>query len=176
MGTRSLTVVLDEDGIEICTLYRQYDGYPTGHGAELKAFLDGFSIVNGFGSSDPLRTANGMGCLAAQIIAHFKSGVGGFYLYPGGTRDCGEEYIYTIYLHTPGGRQPRHLKLKLQAGATTYFGLPGTQQSNMPIIYDGLIREFSPETVESDWRKREEDPINDFLDEQILSSEILTSD
>jgi hypothetical protein len=35
-----------------------------------------------------------MGCLAAQMIAHFKDGVGGFYLVP----DTGEteEYNYTI--------------------------------------------------------------------------------
>ena len=68
------------------------------------------------------------------------------------------------------------LKLKLQAGAITYFGLPGTKEWNMSVIYDGLIRNFDPETVESDWRNREEDPINDFLDEQILSSEILTTE
>ncbi|MEO8168300.1 MAG: hypothetical protein ABI623_08635, partial [bacterium] len=122
MGTRSLTVVVEDDGAEICTLYRQMDGYPTGHGSDLKQFLDGFAVVNGYGSSDPPKAANGMGCLAAQIIAHFKEGIGNFYLYPSGTRDCGEEYIYTIYLERSGRHKAKQLKLKIQAGAVTFFG------------------------------------------------------
>ncbi len=126
MGTRSLTVILDEERNEICVLYRQYDGYPTGHGKELKEFLDGFSVVNGFGSSDPPKSANGMGCLAAQIIGHFKSGIGGFYLHQAGTRDCGDEYIYTIYLDKAGQKSPLRLFLKIQAGDYTFFGLPGS--------------------------------------------------
>jgi hypothetical protein len=99
MGTRSLTVVLDEEGGEILTLYRQHDGYPQGHGADLKEFLTGFSLVNGY-SSEPPRTANGMGCLSAQLIAYFKKGIGSFYLYPSGTRDCGEEYIEIVVRNT----------------------------------------------------------------------------
>ena len=50
MGTRSLTVVRDTEGAkDICVLYRQMDGYPTGHGAELKEFLVPFTVVNGIG-------------------------------------------------------------------------------------------------------------------------------
>jgi len=49
MGTRALTFVYDGDK-PIVNLYRQYDGYPTGHGAELAQFLDGFKIVNGIGA------------------------------------------------------------------------------------------------------------------------------
>src|SRR5687767_2029853 len=65
MGTRSLTIVEEVGGAEICVLYRQYDGYPTGHGAELKSFLEGIQIVNGLSLGDQKRTANGMDCLAA---------------------------------------------------------------------------------------------------------------
>ncbi|MFN0277236.1 MAG: hypothetical protein ACKVRN_01400 [Pyrinomonadaceae bacterium] len=176
MGTRSLTIVLDEDNQEICVLYRQMDGYPTGHGADLKDFLKGFSVVNGYGSSTPNKAANGMSCLAAQMIAHFKEGIGGFYLHPSGTRDCGEEYVYTIYLDNTGKKQSKRLKLKIQAGAVTFFGFPGTKQPNMPVIYDGLVRDFNPVLVEADWRNREEEPVNDFLDEQIHSSDIITTD
>ena len=55
-------------------------------------------IVNGIpvgGTTNKI--ANGMGCLAAQIVEHFKNGPAYFYLYPSDTRDYGEEYIYTIY-------------------------------------------------------------------------------
>ena len=81
-------------------MYRQYDGYPSCHGLELAEFLSKFrAITNGMGA-DTTNTANGMGCLAAQIVQHFKenSVVGGIYLHRGGTRDVGEEYIYTVEL------------------------------------------------------------------------------
>jgi hypothetical protein len=93
MGTRSLTVLKDEENKEIAVLYRQYDGYPTGHGKELAEFCANREITNGICSG---RTANGMGCLAAQIIAIFKTEVGGFYLYSARTRNCSEEYIYYV--------------------------------------------------------------------------------
>ena len=95
MGTRCLTVVKD-DGKDVCVLYRQFDGYPEGHGLELCEFLNKIKrITNGI-SGDPKGTANGMGCLAAQLVAHFKNEVGQFYLYPSGTRDVGEEFIYVV--------------------------------------------------------------------------------
>ena len=96
MGTRCLTVFKDEFDKEIVVLYRQYDGYPKGHGKELKVFLKDRYLVNGIGMNSTRKESNGMGCLAATIVAHFKKDIGGFYLYPGGTRDVGEEYIYTI--------------------------------------------------------------------------------
>ena len=39
MGTRSLTFVYDEDGRKIINMYRQYDGYPSGHGKDLAESL-----------------------------------------------------------------------------------------------------------------------------------------
>lgn len=95
MGTRCLTVIYNDNNKEIAVLYRQYDGYPAGHGAELNEFLEGMKIVDGL-SGDTTKVANGMECLAAQIVAYFKTGPGGFYLCPAGTRDTGEEYIYHI--------------------------------------------------------------------------------
>lgn len=96
MGTRSLTFVYDEQQRSIINMYRQFDGYPSGHGAELAEFLNGFQIVNGFGEAKT-KLANGMGCLAAQIIAHFKVGIGGFYLESVESIDCGQDYTYHIY-------------------------------------------------------------------------------
>ena len=42
MGTRSLTFVKEQNGRKVSTyvcMYRQYDGYPSGHGLELAEFL-----------------------------------------------------------------------------------------------------------------------------------------
>ena len=97
MGTRCLTVLHDNDEKEIAVLYRQFDGYPDGHGQELADFLKNKTVVNGISfNMDASKIFNGPGCLAASIIAHFKDEVGGFYLYPAGTRDCWEDYIYHV--------------------------------------------------------------------------------
>ena len=79
-------------------MYRQYDGYLIGHGIELAEFLQDFTVVNGYNSLTPARSANGIPCLAAQLVAHFKDGIGNIYLYPTSTKDVGEEFIYTISL------------------------------------------------------------------------------
>jgi hypothetical protein len=96
MGTRSLTYVYDDKTPVVC-MYRQFDGYPTGHGAELANFLNGFEIVNGYSEVRP-KLANGMGCLAAQMIVHFKDGTGGFYLVETVLgQDCSQDYEYHVY-------------------------------------------------------------------------------
>ena len=137
MGTRSLTVMNDSEGNEIAVLYRQYDGYPEGHGADLKELLAPFTVVNGIGQ-ETKHIANGAECLAAQIVAHFKTEAGNFYLYSAGTRDCGEEYVYTVQ---PNGK---NINLKVQEGMVTFFGLPGTPQEEMQYLYDGPITDFEP--------------------------------
>lgn len=104
MGTRSLTTFIEtytpDEGKpkkeKIVTMYRQYDGYPTGHGAELAEFLTQGKLVNGITMGENQLVFNGMGCLSAQVVAHFKDGAGGIYLYRGGTKDCGEEYHYEV--------------------------------------------------------------------------------
>ena len=100
MGTRSLTFVYEtyNDGHEpILCLYRQYDGYPEGHGLELVEFLRGKRLVNGM-SGDTSMLFNGMGCLAASLVAHFKTAAGGFYIHaPIVGRDDGQDYEYHIY-------------------------------------------------------------------------------
>ena len=96
MGTRSLTFVYDEDGEAIINLYRQYDGYMEGHGRELAEFLAGKRIVNGL-SGDTSMVFNGMGCLAASVVANFKDAAGGFYLHPVSHTNCGQDYEYHVY-------------------------------------------------------------------------------
>lgn len=144
MGTRSLTTIndywIDNDGKphqqEIAVLYRQMDGYPEGHGADLVEFLKRFKITNGLSLADDYltiddrfivkdKTANGMDCLAAQIVAHFKDGAGGIYLMRAGTRDSGEAYIYTVYKDKEG------LKLKVE---DTYENT---------VLYDDLVDNYN---------------------------------
>jgi hypothetical protein len=98
MGTRSVTIILDGNQ-ELVRFYRQFDGYPSGHGVEL-AKAANKTICNGIGSGMSEKThANGMGCLAAQIITSLKSkhGIGGIYIEPPGG-EIGEwiEYVYTV--------------------------------------------------------------------------------
>lgn len=95
MGTRSMTTVYDHHGSALCKMYRQFDGYPTGHGAELAEWLLSLHIVNGF-TGEQEGVANGADCLAAQLVAHFKKGPGGCYLYPLNAE--GESYNYDVHV------------------------------------------------------------------------------
>ena len=95
MVTRSLTFVYDGDK-QIINMYRQFDGYPSGHGAELAEFLGSGEMVNGYSDKDA-KQFNGMGCLAAQMIANFKNSVGGFYIHAVTDTDCWQDYEYHVY-------------------------------------------------------------------------------
>ena len=97
MGTRSLTHV-QENGVTIFTIYRQFDGYPEkpGIGYELAKFCAARKIINGISGQTKDNAANGAGCFAAQLVAHLKEEIGNVYLHVPDTSDCGEEYTYTI--------------------------------------------------------------------------------
>jgi hypothetical protein len=95
MGTRSLTFVYEGE-MPIVNMYRQFDGYPTGHGQELADFLLSGELVNGYSEKQSVQF-NGMGCLAAQMIAYFKNTVGGFYIHSVDSTDCWQEYEYHVY-------------------------------------------------------------------------------
>lgn len=98
MGTRSETSFMDGDN-EICRIYRQMDGYPSGHGLDL-AKICNLKMVNGYTSGMQAGThANGIGCLAAQVIQRLKeeSGLGGIYLQmPSGPYGDWTDYVYVI--------------------------------------------------------------------------------
>ena len=98
MGTRSLTYVYDGETPIMC-MYRQFDGYPEGHGQELANFLNELTVGNGIPEYGDLFTfANGMGCLAAQMLVWFKKTPGGFYIHPiDFNQDCWQEYEYHVY-------------------------------------------------------------------------------
>lgn len=148
MGTRSLTFVYD--GKEpIINMYRQYDGYPTGHGAELAEFLAPFTLVNGLGMNESRKVANGMGCLAAQLVSNFKgTEAGGFYLYPTSAVDCGQDYEYHIFdnvltfLDEDGiERRTKELRIAITNRGCNFFGL--TQSEVNESIFEGNLAEFT---------------------------------
>jgi len=97
MGTPALTIFKDEKGQEIAVMYTHNDGYLQGYGKKLVEFLQGMKLTNGIPFVAPgEKFANGMNCLAAQVIAKFKDRVGDVYLWPVGKRDIGEDYIYEV--------------------------------------------------------------------------------
>ena len=150
MGTRSLTFVYDGEE-PIINMYRQYDGYPTGHGAELAEFLAPFTLVNGLGVNETRKVANGMGCLAAQLVHNFKGSVGGeestsmkgrspnlaggFYLYPTSAVDCGQDYEYHIY------NKDGELRIAITNRGCNFFGL--TQSDTNERIFEGNLAAFT---------------------------------
>jgi hypothetical protein len=142
MGTRSLTFVYDSYKMNIGKLvhepiinfYRQYDGYPTGHGAELAEFLTGGKMTNGLRFGDEGKFFNGMGDLAAQLVAHFKQEAGGFYLYPVTAKDCGQDYEYHIY-NIDG-----EFKIIVMDCGYNMFGL--TTDETYAEIFNGSLSEF----------------------------------
>jgi hypothetical protein len=103
MSTNALVRVYEdgEDGEEeLLCIYQHYDGYPEGLGAELRAFAKPYKITNG--TRYEVNTANGISDFAAQLVWYMKQGkdgkpeIGNVYIYPPGTKDCGEEYEYQI--------------------------------------------------------------------------------
>ena len=105
MGTRSTYRVIEQykneagsiENNNLVLVYRQYDGYPTGHPLETAEWLATAKVVNGLGMNETQLVFNGAGCLAAQLIARFKEGAGGTYVHNLESRgECWEDYLYDI--------------------------------------------------------------------------------
>ena len=102
MGTRSLTRIYDKNNYtgkyeQLINIYKQYDGYPSGWGKEIAAFLNGGKVVNGLGMDTKMGECfNGAADMAAQLLATFKTNPGNIYIYPPKAKDCGQEYEYEI--------------------------------------------------------------------------------
>jgi hypothetical protein len=98
MGTRAQIEFFEGD-VCVASIYRQFDGYPSGAGLELAEFLLPRRIVNGIGAGDNAENAaNGIGCLAAQFVAYAKDGIGGIYLcHPlAASEDSGVSFVYRV--------------------------------------------------------------------------------
>jgi len=109
MGTRSLVHFYNDpfDDVPepeiILTLYRQFDGYYDGRGEELAEWLAAKTMTSGIAvGTDVSATANGMGCLAAQWVAHEKGeSIGNVYVQKPGTAESDDifiEYEYHVRL------------------------------------------------------------------------------
>ena len=142
MGTRSLTRVIEtykdnktqkQVKKQLINMYRQYDGYPSGMGADLVEFLDGSKVVNGLSSDDmkSTRVFNGAGCLAAQLVAHFKDGAGGIYIEPTSAKDCGQEYEYEIVVDFDTK------KLTLRCLEIGYIDKKGNYVNKKRVLFEG---------------------------------------
>lgn len=143
MGTRSLTRVIEtytdrNNKVvkqKLLTMYRQYDGYPSGMGMDLANFLESGKVVNGIGA-DSGRVFNGAGCLAAQLVAEMKEGPGNIYVYPINARDCGEEYEYHIIVDF----DTKEVILKcIEIG---YIDSKGNYKNGKRVLFEGKPSEF----------------------------------
>jgi hypothetical protein len=82
---------------ELMLLYGQYDGYPNGVPTQVAKFIAKGTMTNGYSTTDDSIVFNGAGCMAAQLVAHLKEGVGTYYIHSLSSRGtCGEDYLYDI--------------------------------------------------------------------------------
>ena len=146
MATRSLTIVKESLSLstnELVVIYKQTDGYPEGMGMKLANFLEGYKIINGIPPNPDPKSANGMNCLAAQLVAELTNGIGKIYLYPSRTRNICEEYIYYIYLGTNN-------TLRIRTVETYHKTDPKTSEQVIveKVIFDGTLSEMKEWLVE----------------------------
>jgi len=81
-----------ENGEPLCAFYKHYDGNTFGE--KLKAFYSDKKMVGGLGL-DSTNQVNGVGDLAAQTIANFKTRPGDLYM----TAPSDEgDYTYDVYV------------------------------------------------------------------------------
>ena len=105
MGTRAtIHIAKREEGVsfseipekKLVSIYHHYDGYPEGLGVTIASYLDNKTIVNGLGG-DRDTVFNGLGCLAASLIAELKEEAGNVYIdnpdFPHGWLD----YEYVVW-------------------------------------------------------------------------------
>jgi hypothetical protein len=141
MGTRSLTHIYDKPmGARvkpILTFYRQFDGYPSGHGAMISKTFKGRWLVNGYG--DAKKQVNGMRNVGPMLIGAYYVGeqdgdkpmsCGNLYIEAPGAKDCGEEYVYHLY---PSAGETV-IRLRVDQGYHPKF----------KTIFDGPLDEFNP--------------------------------
>ena len=102
MGTRSITHIhemksLDVDEKIVCSFYRQYDGYPTGHGKDLAEWLTSKGLKNGIGSDFIKGTHfNRAGTMAVKLCNHIQD-ESGCEIMPTGEKSDYIDFEYHIY-------------------------------------------------------------------------------
>lgn len=128
MGTRATITILNEEGL-LVKIYKQFNGYPSGLGKELKSILNNGNvrIINGIGAGQESPAFfNGMGCLAAYLIEKLKnSTIGGTYIT---NSDDNQEYNYTLF------NMGNNIYMRL----TDYYN---------NVMYDDLLRNFNSTNI-----------------------------
>jgi hypothetical protein len=134
MGIRSI-VRVKEGKATLVTIYRQYDGYPSGMGDDIKKILNNGQarITNGFSGNDKApELFNGAGCLSAYLVGQLKENkIGNTYIFPNSTKDAGQDYEYVITID-----KHKHIKMKV------------TNVFNKKVIFNDYISEFDGEAIE----------------------------
>ena len=108
MATRAtVSIARREEGVSfsekpnktIVDIYHHYDGYPEGLGVTLASYLNDKKITNGLGGREDRNYYdyfNGLGCLAASLVAELKDGPGNVYIEDRGTHGW-IDYYYVIW-------------------------------------------------------------------------------
>jgi hypothetical protein len=152
MGTRSLTTVYTAGRIPLLTIYRQWDGYPEGHGLQMAEFLASGTMTHGITITNPnQRQFNGAEDLAAQLLCHLKTGengkpdVGNVYVMPlrvvdgklAPATDCGEDYTYEIEVNAES-----KITLTCWREGCFMFGAGGQSDGAHEKLFSGLPKSF----------------------------------
>lgn len=140
MGTRARVNVIDGNK-PLVSIYRQFDGYPSGLGQEVADFAKKLKLVNGIGA-DKTAIANGMGCFAAQLIKHLKGDVGNVYIRDTSDESHGEEFSYDL------SERDGKIWMAVYEGCVTFFGMPGDKLSTMKSLWQGFCTNFNGEKLE----------------------------
>tara|TARA_R100001082_G_C4344562_1_gene151693 strand:- start:717 stop:1142 length:426 start_codon:yes stop_codon:yes gene_type:complete len=93
---RSFSKTLEPSAIHT-QIYKHYDGYPDSLGVTLANYLNDYTIANGLSTEYQGPVANGIGCLAAQLIGLLKQGPGDVSLQPPQDRDW-EDFTYYVWV------------------------------------------------------------------------------
>jgi len=106
MATRAtISIARREEGVSfserpdktIVDIYHHWDGYPEGLGVKLAFYLDNKKITNGLSGKDDYNVFNGMGCLAASLVAELKEGPGDVYIEDPERRHGWIDYEYVVW-------------------------------------------------------------------------------
>ena len=106
MATRAtISIARREEGVSfserpdktIVDIYHHWDGYPEGLGVKLASYLDDKKITNGLSGKNDYDVFNGMGCLAASLVAELKEGPGDVYIEDPERRHGWIDYEYVVW-------------------------------------------------------------------------------
>lgn len=171
MGTRSTITINDEEGKPLLCLYKKYDGYIEGGlGEDLVSFMRGRYVVDGYNLTDQNNNAfSGMSCLAAQVVAHLKDGIGNLYIQSLDDNYEGD-YNYEISV---GLMNDRNLSFRNAVDPDEYMERRGGKLSIKmvkygEVVYDGPVDDFTldklvgriPKTVSELQKKISKDKAN----------------